>query len=210
MVKIEQPLSSIKEIIGDLKNKKMVIIVDDEKRENEGDIVFPAQFISTEAVNFMSKKARGLICAALDPEWVSRLNLPQMVPEDQNCSPTKTAFTVSVGAASGISTGISSADRARTIQVLANPHSNSKDLIRPGHIFPIRARKGGVLKRAGHTEASVDLCRMAGLYPCAVICEVMNADGTMARLEQLKIFASEHNIKIGFIEDLIQYRVKNE
>lgn len=208
--RINSALSSVELIISDIKNKKMVIIVDDENRENEGDLVFPAQFISSEVINFMSQNARGLICVALDPDYIQRLNLPQMIQEEDNLSPHKTAFTVSVESAVGVSTGISAKDRAKTIQVLADPDSGPKDLIRPGHVFPIRAHKGGVLKRAGHTEASVDLCRLAGVYPVAVICEIINFDGTMARLDQLKIFSQEHKIKIGSIEDLIEYRVKNE
>ena len=208
--KIESDLSSIEEIIEEIKNKKMVIIVDDENRENEGDLVFPAQFVTAQVINFMSQEARGLICVSLDPEYVKRLNLPQMIQEEHNRSSHKTAFTVSVEAAYGVSTGISAQDRAKTISILSNPHSKPEDLIRPGHIFPIKAHKGGVLKRAGHTEASVDLCRLARLNPSAVICEMINPDGTMARLPQLKIFAKKHEIKIGSIEDLIAYRMQNE
>ena len=207
---LKSELSSIQDIISEIKNKKMVIIVDDENRENEGDLVFPAQFIHPDIINFMSCKARGLICAALAPEIVRRLDLPQMIQEENNLSPNKTAFTVSVEAASGVSTGISAHDRALTIKVLSDVDSGPKDIIRPGHVFPIRAHKGGVLKRAGHTEASVDICRLAGLRPAAAICEIINPDGTMARMEQLKIFAQKHGIKIGSIEDLIEYRVKNE
>ena len=207
---VEKTLSPVEDIIRELKNKKKVIIVDDENRENEGDLVFAAEFISAEVINFMSQNARGLICTAIDFETAKRLRLPQMIGEEDNLSPNKTAFTVSVEAAKGVSTGISSADRARTIQVLADPDSGPKDLICPGHIFPIRAHRGGVLKRAGHTEASVDLCRLAGLHPTAVICEIINVDGTMARLDHLKVFAKKHQIKMGSIEDLIEYRVKNE
>lgn len=203
-------ISSIEEIVTDLKNKKMVILIDDENRENEGDLIFPAEMITPEIVNFMSQNAKGLICVAISEEVASQLDLPQMISEQDNRSKNKTAFTVSVEAASGVTTGISAADRSRTIRVLANPQSTSKDLIRPGHIFPIRAQKGGVLKRAGHTEASVDLCKIAGLRPVAVICEIINQDGTMARLKQLKAFAHQHEIKIGTIEDLIQYRVEHD
>ena len=211
MPQLLQPdLSPIQDIISEIRNKKMVIIVDDENRENEGDLVFPAQFIQPEIINFMSCSARGLICAALDPEIVRRLNLPQMIQEEHNLSPNKTAFTVSVEAAKGVSTGISAQDRALTIKVLSSAESGPEDLIRPGHVFPIRAHKGGVLKRAGHTEASVDLCRLAGLRPAAAICEIINEDGTMARMEQLKVFAQKYRIKMGSIEDLIEYRVKNE
>lgn len=207
---IQSCLSPISEVIQAVRNKQMVCIVDDENRENEGDLVFPAQFVTPEVINFMSQQARGLICAALDDSCVQRLKLPQMIPENANLSPNKTAFTVSVEAACGVTTGISSADRARTIQVLADPNSRPEDLIQPGHVFPIRAQKGGVLKRAGHTEASVDLCRLAGLSPAAVICEIVNEDGTMARLDQLKEFSQKRQILLGSIEDLIHYRVENE
>lgn len=207
---IHPVLSSVEDIVFELKNKKMVIIVDDENRENEGDLVFPAECITAEQVNFMSCYGKGLICVSLDSEIVHRLKLPQMIPENANSSPNKTAFTVSVEAAYGVSTGISAADRTRTIQVLASPDSAPEDLIRPGHVFPIRAHKGGVLKRAGHTEASIDLCRLAGFRPAAVICEIINPDGTMARMNQLTKFAKEHQMKIGSIEDLIHYRVQNE
>ena len=211
MLKKRHPiLSSVQEIISDLKNQKMVIIVDDENRENEGDLVFPAEFIAPQHVNFMSHYGKGLICVSVDSEIVERLKLPQMIAEDVNSSPNKTAYTVSVEAASGVSTGISAADRSRTIQVLASQNSQPEDLIRPGHIFPIRAHKGGVLKRAGHTEASVDFCRLAGLRPVAVICEIINEDGTMARMNHLVQFAQKHKLKIGSIEDLIHYRVQNE
>ena len=207
---MDKPLSPIEDILSDIKNKKMVILVDDENRENEGDLVFPAELITPEVINFMSSTARGLICAALDQEFTQRLALPQMIPENLNLSPNKTAFTVSVEAAQGVSTGISAADRSCTIRVLADKNSKPEDLIRPGHVFPIRAQKGGVLKRAGHTEASVDLCRLAGFNPAAVICEIMNPDGTMARLEELKTFSKTHKIKIGSIEDLIHYRATHE
>ena len=194
------------EIISELQNKRLIIIVDNESRENEGDLVFPAQFITPGIVNFMSLHARGLICVALDMESTQRLSLPQMVSKDENSSPQKTAFTLSVEAASGVTTGISAADRSRTIQVLAHPSSQSQDLVRPGHIFPIQAQENGVLQRAGHTEASVDLCQLGGLRPVAVICEIMNPDGTMARRGDLVEFSQKHNIKIGSIEDLIHYR----
>ena len=207
---VKSCLSSIEDVIQDLKDKKMVCVVDDENRENEGDLIFPAEFITPEIVNFMSREARGLICVALDNSFIQRLNLPQMVPDTLNSSPNKTAFTVSVEAAKGVSTGISSADRSRTIQILADENSKSSDLIQPGHVFPIKAQKGGVLKRAGHTEASVDLCRLAGLKPAAVICEIVNPDGTMARLPELQKFTKKHNIRLSSIEDLIHYRLKNE
>ena len=201
---------TVSELIDDLKAGRMVVIVDDENRENEGDLVLPADFISPEAVNFMSHQARGLICVALTYEQTEKLGLSLMVDQDRNRAANKTAFTVSVEAASGVSTGISAADRARTIQVVSSPTARSEDIISPGHIFPIRSHKGGVLKRAGHTEASVDLCRLAGLNPAAVICEIINKDGSMARAEDLKQFAKKHQIKIGTIEDLIRYRITYE
>ena len=197
-------MTTIPEIISEMKNKKLIILVDSKDRENEGDLVFPAQFITPQIVNFMALHARGLICVSLDKESAQRMGLPQMV--ENNSSPQKTAFTVSVEAASGVSTGISAADRSRTIQVLSNPTSKPQDLARPGHIFPIQAQEGGVLKRAGHTEASVDLCQLSGLRSAAVICEIMNLDGTMARLPQLETFSKKHGIKIGSIEDLIHYK----
>ena len=202
--------NTVSEIIEDLKKKKMVIIVDDESRENEGDLVLPADFVTAQAINFMSLEARGLICLALTHEQSERLGLSLMVSPEQNLSPNKTAFTVTIEAAKGISTGISPADRARTIAVAANPLSTAKDIITPGHVFPIRAHKGGVLKRAGHTEASVDFCRLAGLNPAAVICEIINPDGSMSRVPDLKHFAKKHQIKIATIEDLIRYRITHE
>lgn len=186
---VKSCLSSIEEALQDLKKKKMVCIIDDENRENEGDLIFPAEFITPDVINFMSQEARGLICVALDDSYIQRLKLPQMVPETFNSSPNKTAFTVSVEAASGVSTGISAADRARTIQILADENSKPSDLIQPGPYFPDSISKRRGFKRAGHTEASVDLCRLAGLKPAAVICEIINPDGTMARLAQLQDFS---------------------
>ena len=202
--------NTVPELIEDLKLGRMVIIVDDENRENEGDLVLPADFVNSEAINFMSLQARGLICVALTYEQVERLGLSLMVDSERNLSPNKTAFTVSVEAAQGISTGISAADRARTIKVVASLNSTKMDIITPGHVFPIRSHKGGVLKRAGHTEASVDFCRLAGLNPAAVICEIINPDGSMARVPDLKVFSEKHKIKIGTIEDLIRYRITHE
>ena len=201
---------SIKELIDDVAAGKMVVLVDDEDRENEGDLVLAADHVTPEAINFMATEARGLICLALSAAQVDRLQLPQMVRDDMNFSPNKTAFTVSIEASEGVSTGISAADRAHTVKVAANPASLPRDVQMPGHIFPIRAQAGGVLKRAGHTEGSVDLARLAGLQPAAVICEVMNADGTMARVSDLREFARKHGLKVGTIVDLIQYRLRNE
>lgn len=203
-------MNTIPELIHDLQNGKMVILIDDENRENEGDLILAADFVSPQAINFMAVKARGLICLSLPLQQIKKLGLPLMVKDDFNLSPNKTAFTVSIEAASGVSTGISAADRAHTIRVAANPLAKSSDIIMPGHVFPIRAQDGGVLKRAGHTEASVDLARLAGLNPAAVICEIMNEDGTMARVEELRNFSAVNDIKIGTIEDLIKYRLETE
>jgi 3,4-dihydroxy 2-butanone 4-phosphate synthase/GTP cyclohydrolase II len=201
---------STSELIADIKAGKLVILVDDEDRENEGDLVVAADYITPQIVNFMAVEARGLICLSLPSEQIDRLGLPLMVKEETNRSPNRTAFTVSIEAARGVSTGISAADRALTIKVASSPSAKPEDVIVPGHVFPIRAQDGGVLKRAGHTEASVDLVRLSGLNPAAVICEIMNADGTMARFPELVKFAEKHKIKIGSIEDLIQYRLQTE
>jgi 3,4-dihydroxy 2-butanone 4-phosphate synthase/GTP cyclohydrolase II len=203
-------LNTTSELIEDIRNGKMVILIDDEDRENEGDIVVAADFISPEIVNFMAREARGLICLSLTQTQIERLGIPLMVKEESNFTPHKTAFTVSIEAAQGVSTGISAADRALTIRVASNPQAAPADIIVPGHIFPIRAKDGGVLKRAGHTEGSVDLARLAGLNPAAVICEVMNDDGTMARVTNLREFATKHGLKIGTIVDLIRYRNQHE
>ncbi len=198
------------ELIEDIRNGKMVILVDDEDRENEGDIVLAADFVSPENINFMVAEARGLVCLAITEKQVQQLELAQMVPMHKNNSSNQTAFTVSIEATEGVSTGISAADRAHTIRVAAHPNAKASDVSTPGHIFPIMAREGGVLKRAGHTEGSVDLARLAGLNPAAVICEIMNPDGTMARVSDLKAFALKHDLKIGTIIDLIKYRLRHE
>lgn len=200
----------IQDIIKDLKKGRFVILVDDEQRENEGDLVIASDFITAQAINFMAQEARGLICVSIDTKQAARLNLPLMVRPEHNLSLHQTAFTISVEAAKGVSTGISATDRSKTVQVLSNPRSVAKDIISPGHIFPIRCQDGGVLKRAGHTEASVDLCILAGLNPSAVICEIINPDGTMARKIDLIQFAKKHKLKIGSIESLIEYRLKND
>jgi len=203
----------IEDILEDLKQSKMVIVVDDEDRENEGDLVMPAVFVKPQDINFMAKYGRGLICVAMEESRLKQLDLYPMASHDYlryQRDPFATSWMISVDAATGVTTGISAYDRARTIQVLVDPNSRPQDLVRPGHVFPLKAQKGGVLVRAGHTEASVDLMRLAGLYPCAVICEIMNDDGTMARLPQLKAFAREHNLKICSVQDLIEYRRKNE
>lgn len=203
-------LNSVPDLIEDIKLGKPVILVDDEDRENEGDLIIAADYITPQMVNFMATEARGLICLSLTAGQIDRLNLPLMTKDESNRSPNRTAFTVSIEAAKGVSTGISAADRALTIKVAANPSAVPQDIIVPGHVFPIRAQDGGVLKRAGHTEASVDLARLSGLNPAAVICEIMNPDGSMARLGQLVEFAQKHGIKIGTIESLIRYRVQSE
>jgi len=203
-------LHSIPELIEEIQSGRMVILVDDEDRENEGDLIVAADYITPQMVNFMATEARGLICLSMTSQQIQRLGLPLMVGDETNHSPNKTAFTVSIESAKGVSTGISAADRAHTIKVASSPAAGPQDIITPGHVFPIRAQDGGVLKRAGHTEASMDLARLAGLTPAAVICEIMNPDGTMARLPDLKAFSKKHNIKIGTIESLIKYRIQNE
>ncbi len=197
-------LSPIEEIIEDARNGRMFVLVDAEDRENEGDLVVPAQFATPEAVNFMARHGRGLICLALTRERTEALDLKLMAPE--NRSRQSTAFTVSIEAREGVSTGISAFDRARTIQVAVDPEKGREDIVSPGHVFPLAARDGGVLVRAGHTEAAVDIARLAGMNPSGVICEIMNEDGSMARLPDLVEFAREHDLKIGAIADLIAYR----
>ena len=201
-------LSSIEAIIEDARSGKMFILVDDEDRENEGDLVIPAQFATPEAINFMAKHGRGLICLSMTRERVAQLELNLM--SRQNNSRHETAFTVSIEAREGVTTGISAADRARTVQVAIDPSKGPRDIATPGHVFPLIAKDGGVLVRAGHTEAAVDISRLAGLNPSGVICEIMNDDGTMARLPELIAFAKEHNIKIATIADLISYRRRSE
>ena len=197
-------ISSIEEIINDLRNGKMVIMVDDEDRENEGDLIIPAQKVDDKAINFMATHGRGLICLTLTEKRVQELNLPLM--SQNNDTRDSTAFTISIEAKEGVTTGISAQDRAITIHTAINHKKTKDDIISPGHVFPLVARDGGVLVRAGHTEASVDLSRLAGLIPAGVICEIMNDDGTMARVPDLIKFSENHNIRIGKIVDLIAYR----
>ena len=201
-------LSSPAEIIEDARNGKMFILVDDESRENEGDLIIPAQMATPQAINFMAKYGRGLICLALTQERVRELGLPLMARD--NDSRHQTAFTISIEAREGVSTGISASDRARTIAVAVDPTKSKDAIVSPGHVFPLEARDGGVLVRAGHTEASVDISRLAGLNPSGVICEIMNDDGTMARMPDLTKFAQFHGLKIGTIADLIAYRLKHD
>ncbi|WPB59308.1 bifunctional 3,4-dihydroxy-2-butanone-4-phosphate synthase/GTP cyclohydrolase II [Xylophilus sp. GOD-11R] len=201
-------ISSVEEITAEIAAGRMVILVDEEDRENEGDIVIAADHISAESINFMARHARGLICLTLSRELCERLELPPMV--SRNGTKHSTAFTVSIEAAEGVTTGISAADRARTVQAAVARGAKASDLVQPGHIFPLQAVDGGVLVRAGHTEAGCDLATMAGCSPASVICEVMNEDGTMARLPNLQRFAAEHGLKIGTIADLIEYRSRHE
>jgi 3,4-dihydroxy 2-butanone 4-phosphate synthase/GTP cyclohydrolase II len=201
-------ISPIEDILEDFRNGRMIILVDAEDRENEGDLVVPAQMATPEAINFMAKHGRGLICLSLTETRAEQLHLEYM--SRKNEARHRTAFTVSIEAREGIATGISAADRARTIATAIDPSRDYKDIVTPGHVCPLIARSGGVLVRAGHTEASVDLARMAGLLPAAVICEIMNDDGTMARMPDLVAFAQRHGLKVGTIEDLIAYRLKND
>ena len=201
-------IANTAEIVAELKAGRMVILVDEEDRENEGDLVMAAEHITPEAINFMAKYGRGLICLTLTEARCKKLGLAQMATN--NKTQYGTAFTVSIEAAEGVTTGISAADRARTIQVAVHKNSTADDIVQPGHVFPITAREGGVLVRAGHTEAGCDLAGMAGLEPSSVICEIMNDDGTMARLPELMEFAKEHGLKIGTIADLIHYRAASE
>jgi 3,4-dihydroxy 2-butanone 4-phosphate synthase / GTP cyclohydrolase II len=201
-------ISPIPELVAELAAGRMVILVDDEDRENEGDLILAADHVSPAAINFMAKHGRGLICLTLTREHCERLQLPPMTA--RNGTVHGTAFTVSIEAAEGISTGISAADRARTVQAAVSKDAKASDLVQPGHVFPLQAQDGGVLMRAGHTEAGCDLAAMAGLTPTAVICEVMNDDGTMARLPELQAFAAEHGLKIGTIADLISFRSQTE
>jgi len=201
-------IAKIQEVLEDLREGKMIILVDDETRENEGDLTMAAEKVTPQAINFMAKYGRGLICLSLSPNIVDRLKLPLMVYD--NRSPFKTAFTVSIEAREGVTTGISAADRAHTILTAVRDDAKPDDLIQPGHVFPLRARRGGVLFRTGQTEGSVDLAKLAGLKPAAVICEVMNDDGTMARIPDLEVFAARHGLKICAVADIIAHRMRTE
>ncbi|OGP34489.1 MAG: bifunctional 3,4-dihydroxy-2-butanone 4-phosphate synthase/GTP cyclohydrolase II [Deltaproteobacteria bacterium GWC2_65_14] len=202
------PLAAIEEALGEIRAGRMIILVDDEDRENEGDLMIAAEHIAPEAINFMTRYGRGLVCLSITEERARQLQLPQMVHE--NSSPYGTAFTVSIEARKGVTTGISAHDRATTIRAVIAEKTRPEDLVRPGHVFPIVARKGGVLVRTGQTEGSVDLARLAGLTPAGVICEIMNEDGTMARMPDLEIFAQEHRLRIASIRDLVEYRMRTE
>ncbi|HYZ29830.1 MAG TPA: bifunctional 3,4-dihydroxy-2-butanone-4-phosphate synthase/GTP cyclohydrolase II [Thermoleophilaceae bacterium] len=203
-----KPFSTIEEAIEDIRSGKMVIVCDAEDRENEGDLTLAAQFATPEAVNFMAKEGRGLICLALEPERCDALGLDLMAAKNE--SPFQTAFTVSIEAREGVTTGISAHDRAHTIQVAIDPRSTPRDLVQPGHIFPLKAKSGGVLERAGQTEAAVDLARLAGVTPAGVICEIMNDDGTMARVPDLEQFCAKHDMKMVTVADLIEYRRRRD
>ena len=203
-------LNSVEELIEDIRQGKMVILMDDEDRENEGDLVMAAPMVRPEDINFMATNARGLICLPLSEQRCQQLNLGMMVDADSNSSSHGTPFTLSIEAAEGVATGISAADRARTVQAAVASNARPEDIVQPGHIFPLKAQPGGVLSRAGHTEAGCDLARLAGFEPAAVIVEIMNEDGTMARRDDLERFAKKHDLKIGTIADLIHYRLVTE
>ena len=210
LAEIGPAMASVEAAIEDIAAGKIVILVDDADRENEGDLCIAAEKVTSEAINFMAKFGRGLICLSLTEEVLDRLNLSMMVPDHENTSGFGTAFTVSIEARHGVTTGISASDRARTVRTAIADDAKANDLVRPGHVFPLRAREGGVLRRAGQTEGSTDLARLAGLKPAGVICEVMNDDGSMARMNDLLEFGQEHDIKIVSIADLIQYRLRTE
>jgi len=202
------PLAKVRDAIDDIRKGRMLILVDDEDRENEGDFCFAAEHVTPEKINFMAKHGRGLVCLSMTDERLHELDFPMMV--EKNTSRFETAFTVSVDASKGITTGISAYDRAHTIRLVADDKAKPEDFVRPGHIFPLRAKPGGVLVRTGQTEGSVDLARLAGLKPAAVICEIMNDDGTMARMPDLEVFAEKHHMKIVAIKDLVAYRLQKE
>jgi 3,4-dihydroxy 2-butanone 4-phosphate synthase/GTP cyclohydrolase II len=204
----ESPFATIEEAVEEIRQGRMVVVCDDEDRENEGDLTMAAQFATPEAINFMAREARGLICLALTPERCDELGLDLMAAKNE--TPLQTAFTVAIEARQGVTTGISAADRARTIQVAVDPHASPRDLVQPGHVFPLKAKPGGVLERTGQTEAAVDLARLAGLNPAGVICEVMNEDGTMARVPDLVPYCERHGLKMVTVADLIAYRRRTE
>jgi 3,4-dihydroxy-2-butanone 4-phosphate synthase len=204
------PLATVTEALEAFSRGEFLIVVDDEDRENEGDLVIAAEFVTPEAVNFCAREGRGLICCAMEGRLIDKFGLPQMVPEKDNRSGFGTAFTISVEAAEGVTTGISAFDRAHTIRTLIDPRATRDDIVTPGHVFPLRARDGGVLERGGQTEASVDLARLSGLLPAAMICEVMKDDGSMARLPDLEVFAERHKIKIVSVAAIADYRRESE
>src|SRR5437588_2557202 len=204
MSSVKAPFATIEEAIEDIRRGKLVVVVDDENRENEGDLTMAAQFVTPEAINFMTKEGRGLICLALTPERCDELGLDLMAAKNE--SAFETAFTVSIEAREGVTTGISAHDRARTIQVAIDPQTAPRDLVQPGHVFPLKARAGGVLERVGQTEAAVDLARLAGVIPAGVICEIMNDDGTMARVADLEPYCQRHRLKMVTVAEVLAYR----
>jgi len=210
LIALNKSVQAVEAALEDFRQGKQIILVDDEDRENEGDLTMAAEKVTPEAINFMAKEGRGLICLTLTEDKVRELDLPLMVEQGDNDSPFGTGFTVSIDAREGISTGISAADRALTIQIAIKDDAKPNELVRPGHIFPLRAMKGGVLVRTGQTEGSVDLARLAGLKPAGIICEIMNDDGTMARMPDLEVFAKKHGLKIVSVADIIRYRMRNE
>jgi len=203
-------LVTVEEAVAEIRAGRMLIVVDDEDRENEGDLVQAAEFVTADSINFMAKHGRGLICIAMTAQRLDELEIPLMVGQTENTARYGTAFTMSVEAKRGVTTGISAYDRAHTVRVLIDPHTKAADIAKPGHMFPLRARQGGVLVRAGQTEATVDLARMAGLYPAGILCEIMKTDGTMARMNTLRQFARRHDLKIVTVKDLIAYRLERE
>ena len=208
MSTVKTPFATIEEAIEDIRQGKMVVVCDDENRENEGDLTIAAQFVTPEAINFMAKEGRGLICLSLTPDRCDELGLDLMAAKNE--SSFETPFTVTIEARNGVSTGISAADRAHTIQVAIDPNSSPRDLVQPGHVFPLKAKPGGVLERVGQTEAAVDLARLAGLNPAGVICEIMNDDGTMARVPDLALYCEKHDLKMVTVADLVAYRRRTE
>jgi 3,4-dihydroxy 2-butanone 4-phosphate synthase/GTP cyclohydrolase II len=208
MTTVKSPFATIEAAIEDIRQGKMVVVCDDENRENEGDLTIAAQFVTPEAINFMAKEGRGLICLSLTPERCDELGLDLMAAKNE--SSFETPFTVTIEARNGVSTGISAADRAHTIQVAIDPNSSPRDLVQPGHVFPLKAKPGGVLERVGQTEAAVDLARLAGLNPAGVICEIMNDDGTMARVPDLQLYCEKHDLKMITVADLVAYRRRTE
>ncbi|MGH2585698.1 MAG: bifunctional 3,4-dihydroxy-2-butanone-4-phosphate synthase/GTP cyclohydrolase II, partial [Dehalococcoidia bacterium] len=203
-------LATVEEAVAEIRAGRMLIVVDDEDRENEGDLVQAAEFVTADSINFMAKHGRGLICVAMTAQRLDELEIPLMVGQTENTARYGTAFTMSVEAKRGVTTGISAYDRAHTVRVLIDPHTKAADIAKPGHMFPLRARQGGVLVRAGQTEATVDLARMAGLYPAGILCEIMKTDGTMARMNTLRQFARRHDLRIVTVKDLIAYRLERE
>src|SRR5437763_8688192 len=208
MTSVRAPFATIEEAIEDIREGKMVVVCDDENRENEGDLTMAAQFVTPDAINFMAKEGRGLVCLALTPERCDELGLDLMAAKNE--SAFETAFTVSIEARLGVSTGISAADRARTIQVAIDPETSPRELVQPGHVFPLKARGGGVLERVGQTEAAVDLARLAGLIPAGVICEIMNDDGTMARVADLAPYCRRHGLKVVTVAAVVAYRRRDQ